>query len=87
MRLLHRGEIQAIRLAFELNTTLLIEETAGRRVASQLGIHISGIAGQVIKAFRQNLISAEETYSKLNELLKAGRINYKIYDALVAGMQ
>jgi predicted nucleic acid-binding protein len=87
IELLHLGEIQAIRLAFELNTTLLIEETAGRRVANQLCVHISGIAGQVVKAFRQDIISAEEARNKLNELLKAGRINYNIHDALVAVVQ
>jgi len=83
IELLHQGEIQAIQLAFELNTTLLIEETAGRRVANQLGIHISGIAGQIIKAFREDIIPAQEAYHKLDELLKAGRINSNIYDALV----
>jgi len=83
MALLHEGEIQAIQLAMELKTALLIEETAGRRVASSLGIPISGIAGQIIKAFRHNIISAIEMRDKLNQLLQAGRINKKIYDALV----
>jgi predicted nucleic acid-binding protein len=81
---LHEGEIQAIQLVLELQLPLLIEETAGRRVAQSLGIRISGIAGQTIVAFRQEIISASEARNKLGELLRAGRINRKIYEALIA---
>jgi predicted nucleic acid-binding protein len=80
---LHEGKKQAIQLALELQLPLLIEETVGRRVAQSVGIQISGIAGQIIKALRQNVISATEASSKLSELLRAGRINRKIYDALL----
>src|SRR5687768_6701957 len=71
---LHEGEIQAIQLALELQLPLLIEETVGRRVAQSVGIQISGIAGQIIKAFRQGIISAPEAQDKLSELSRAGRI-------------
>ena len=83
---LHDGETQAIQLALELQLPLLIEETVGRRVAQSVGIQISGIAGQIIKAFRQNVISATDAHNKLNELFRAGRINRKIYDALLAAI-
>jgi len=83
---LHKGETQAIQLALELQLPLLIEETVGRRVAQSMGIQISGIAGQVIKAFRQGIISATEAQAKLSELLRAGRINRKIYEALLASL-
>jgi predicted nucleic acid-binding protein len=49
-----------------------------------MGISISGIAGQVLKAFRQGAITAQEARNKLQELLQAGRINRKIYEALLA---
>src|SRR5262245_21004551 len=81
---LHVGEAQAIHLALELALPLLIEETVGRRVAQGLGISISGIAGQVLKAFHQGAITAQEARNKLRELLQAGRINTKIYEALLA---
>jgi len=81
---LHEGETQAIQLALELQLPLLIEETVGRRVAQSVGIQISGIAGQILKAFRQDLIAAAEAQDKLSELLRTGRINQKIYDALLA---
>ncbi|HEV8715699.1 MAG TPA: hypothetical protein VGX03_23080 [Candidatus Binatia bacterium] len=83
---LHEGEIQAIQLALELQLPLLIEETVGRRVAQSVGIQISGIAGQIIKAFRQDLVAATEVHDKLSELLQTGRINRKIYDALLASL-
>jgi predicted nucleic acid-binding protein len=67
---LHEGETQAIQLAVELQLPLLIEETVGRRVVQSVGIQISGIAGQVMKAFRQDLIAAIEAHDKLSELLR-----------------
>ncbi|MEX2578507.1 MAG: hypothetical protein WD342_05565, partial [Verrucomicrobiales bacterium] len=44
------GERQAIALTIELNLPLLIEEEAGRTVGRRLGIEISGIAGQLLRA-------------------------------------
>ena len=81
---LHIGEAQAIQLAWELALPLLIEETVGRRVAQGLGIPISGIAGQIIMAFHRGIITAQEARNKLLELFQAGRINRKIYEALLA---
>ena len=81
---MHIGESQAIQLARELALPLLIEETVGRRVAQGLGISISGIAGQILKAFRQGSLTAQEARDKLLELFQAGRINQKIYEALLA---
>ena len=81
---LHVGEAQAIQLALELALPLLIEETVGRRVARELGMAISGIAGQILQAFRRGIITAQEARNKLLELFQAGRINRKLYEALLA---
>jgi predicted nucleic acid-binding protein len=80
----HVGEAQAIQLARELALPLLIAETLGRRVAQGLGIAISGIAGQILKAFRQGSLTAQEARDKLLELFQAGRMNRRIYEALLA---
>ena len=79
---LDRGEADAIRLAKALRLPLMIEETVGRRVARELGLHFSGAAGQVIKAYRGELLSGREATRALRELVAHGRINHDIYRAL-----
>ncbi|MBT4498935.1 MAG: hypothetical protein HOC74_14495 [Gemmatimonadetes bacterium] len=83
---LHDGESQAIALALELDLPLLIEETAGRRIALGIGLQVSGIAGQLLKAFREDLLEKEDARRKLQELFDGGRINRKIFGALNAGL-
>jgi len=84
---LHEGETQAILLAIELGLPLLIEETIGRQVARQAGVPISGVAGQIIRAYRQSIISAQEARSKLREMRQEGRINQHIYERLINAME
>jgi predicted nucleic acid-binding protein len=81
--LLDEGERHAIQLALAHGLHLLIEEEAGRMVARRLELHISGIAGQILKAYRTGLSPAEEAAGMLGELLSAGRINRKIYEGLI----
>lgn len=82
VELLDIGEREAIQIALERALPLLIEEEAGRQCARSLGVQISGIAGQVLKAFRAGLISSSEAQDKFLELFEAGRINRKIHAAL-----
>lgn len=84
---LDRGERQAIRLALAEDLPLLIEEEAGRQVARSLGLSISGIAGQVLRAVREDVLSVEEGASKLQTLRAAGRINTRIYEAVLQAVQ
>jgi predicted nucleic acid-binding protein len=79
---LDKGERDAIRLALELELPLLIEEEAGRSVARELGLHISGIAGQLLKAVREEAISGDDASAKLTALRRAGRINQQIFEAV-----
>jgi hypothetical protein len=44
---------------------------------------MSGIAGQIIKAFQQDIISGIGPVDKLSELFQLGRINRKIYEELL----
>lgn len=84
---LDKGEREAIRLALELELPLLIEEEAGRRVAREFGLRISGIAGQLLKAVREEEISGDDASSKLTELRRAGRINRQIFEAVGAAIK
>lgn len=87
VELLDVGEREAIQVALERGLPLLIEEEAGRQCARSLGLQISGIAGQVVKAFRAGLISSREAQDKLREIFEAGRINRKIHAALIAALR
>lgn len=87
VELLDGGERGAIQTALERGLPLLIEEEAGRHCARSLGLQISGIAGQIVKAFRAGLISSREAQDKLRELFEAGRINRKIHAALAAAVR
>lgn len=69
---LHEGESQAIQLALELQLPLLIEETIGRRVAQKVGIQISGIAGQIIKAFRQDITARAARHTRRGTSRRSG---------------
>jgi hypothetical protein len=51
----------------------LDEEVLGRRLDQSVGILMSGIAGQIIKAFQWDVISRIGAVDKLSELLRAGR--------------
>lgn len=80
---LDKGEQQAIQLAYNLQLPILIEEEKGRKIAQQLELKFSGIAGQIIKANRQHIISADNARKMLGELLKNGRIGKRMYYDLV----
>lgn len=84
---LDEGEREAICLALELELPLLIEEEAGRDVARELGLHLSGIAGQLLKAVREEEISSDDASAKLTELRRAGRINRQIFEAVRAAFK
>jgi hypothetical protein len=55
---LHRGEVEAIVLAQELQVLLLIDEATGRRLAGHLGLKYIGLLGVLIQAKKDGLIPA-----------------------------
>jgi predicted nucleic acid-binding protein len=80
---LHQPEKEAIALALSLQKTLFIEEDIGRNVGITLGLEISGIAGQVLKAKEKKIIDKEEAVQKFKELFEGGRLNRKLYESLL----
>jgi predicted nucleic acid-binding protein len=80
---LHLGELEALTLAQELRLPLLIEEAVGRRVAQELNIPFSGMAGQVLKAIRLDILTNQQGRRMLEQLLHNGRISQALFDLLV----
>ena len=76
------GEREAIALALECDLPLLIEEEAGRTLARELGIRISGIAGQILQAVREEIISADRANRMLIALKRKGRINQQVFESV-----
>ena len=76
------GEREAIALALEFNLPLLIEEESGRAVAREFGIRISGIAGQLLRAVREETVGIPQASRMLAELRRKGRINQQVFESV-----
>jgi len=80
---LDAGEAEAISLASDRQTNLLIEEIRGRAIARSAGVEVSGIAGQIGFAACNGIINVAEASDKLQTLLKAGRINHEVLNQIL----
>jgi predicted nucleic acid-binding protein len=80
---LDEGEQEAIVLARELGHPLLIEETAGRRVAKSLGCEVSGVAGLIDRARQDDFLSFADAKEMWRILLRENRISESLYQSLV----
>jgi len=54
----------------------------GRSIALKTGIKISGIAGQIGRAYKAGLIGKDESEENLQTLLRSSRINIRVYTAV-----
>ena len=55
-----KGEIEAITLALELKSMLIIDEKKGRKIALQQNLKIVGILGILIQNYRLDFINLED---------------------------
>jgi len=80
---LDAGEQAAIQLALaEHDVLLLIDEAAGRSVASQLGIANTGTLGVLVAAAREGLVDLKTSLSKLQST--SFRISRSLIDEVLA---
>lgn len=78
---LGKGEAEAIILAKEQNTLLLIDDKDGRKIAENLGISISGTVGLLKLAAADGKIDLKTT---LDDLMGSGfRLSKKEYNKII----
>ena len=82
-KLLDLGESEAIALALELKSKLIIDEKKGRKIAMNQGLEIIGLLGIVYLNIKKGFISKEEAESFLGDALVHG---YRIREKLIAEM-
>jgi predicted nucleic acid-binding protein len=75
---LDAGEAAAIRLALiERDSLLLIDESAGRRVADKLGVPNTGTLGVLVDAAAEGLVDLRSALEKLR------RTNFRVSQSLI----
>lgn len=78
---LDNGESEAIILMSEQNADLLImDERKGRKVATKIGLAMTGTVGVLVQAFNEKLLSCSDIENCLYELRKS---NIRISDNLI----
>jgi len=81
--LLDLGESEAIALALELDTKLIIDEKKGRKIAMRQGLKIIGLLGIVYANIKKEFLTKEEAKSFLDKAIDHGyRINQKLIDGM-----
>ena len=79
---LDSGEITAIALALSIpESTLIIDEAAGRRVAQELGIQITGTPGILLKAKKQGIVPVVRPLIR-----KLQAVNFRMSEPLITAI-
>jgi len=78
------GESEAITLALELESKLIIDEKKGRKIAMKQGLEIIGLLGVVYLNSKKGFITKEEAKIFLEDTLKHGyRINQNLINDML----
>ena len=71
-RSLDAGESEAIVLAKERGLSLIIDEKKGRKIASNLGINITGLLGLLLLNHKKGFLTVSEILALFSEIQDAG---------------
>ena len=75
----HLGETQAILLASELNTLLLMDESCGRAFAETWGLKVRGTLNVILRALREGSLNKDEAKEAVSSMINRGfRIEPKL---------
>jgi len=86
--LLDLGESEAIALALELESKLIIDEKKGRKIAMRQGLEIIGLLGIVYLNIKKGFISIEEAKVFLEDALAHGyRINKNLIEKMFSKIE
>lgn len=83
---LHTGECEALRLALEQPSALLLtDDTAARLAATSLGIQTRGTVGMIIRAIRRNQRNKQQVLTLLRSIPLASTLHLKrsLLDAVI----
>jgi len=70
--ILDKGEAEAITLAKQLNTVLIIDEKKGRKLARNFGLNVIGFLGILLINYRKNFISESKVLHILEQTEEFG---------------
>lgn len=71
---LSQPELEAIYLSRKLERVFLTDDLDAREAAESIGIEVHGSVGIVIRAFKEKMLSLEETINALNDLYEKSRL-------------
>jgi len=78
------GESEAIALALELESKLIIDEKKGRKIAMKQGLEIIGLLGIVYLNIKKGFLEKDEAKAFLDEAINHGyRINQKLINDML----
>ena len=76
---IHLGETQAILLAREINSLILMDESCGRAFAETWGLKVRGTVYLILKALREGLLNKDEAKEAVSSMINKGlRIEPKL---------
>lgn len=84
LMILDQGEAEAIELAISKNLPLIIDEKKGRKIAQNLDLIVTGLAGILILATKKKILTSNQAQVLLEKSMQSGyRLSETLYKQIV----